>query len=142
MPSDSSRPPSVDPRATLHGADETLEQRHMRYRADAKSTAAELVTLTDRVEVLEELVGRAPSALPGDKGSGLAQLFVDLTAAVGALRDELRADREGRARDAAAMAERRAPWGRVSWIAAGAAITVAAAGGVQAVLHWLATLHH
>ena len=84
--SDSSRPPH-DPRATHHDGDETLEERVSRYRGDERETFAMVVSLSDRLGPVEELVGRAPSALPGDRGSGLAQHLVDLTMAMAALRD-------------------------------------------------------
>lgn len=118
-----------------------------------EALSAQIQEQDTRVRVVEQLVGRAPTALPGDKGSGLAQYFVDLTQAVEALRVELtqavealrenvEAERRERAAEAARTASRRAPWGRAAWIAMNAVIAAATGALTAGGLHWLVTLHH
>jgi len=105
------------------------------------------------VEALELLVGRAPSALPGDRGSGLAQHFVDLGAAVTTLTKRLGdtiaaldADRTARTaeetRRATELDKRREPWSRAGWVVLGSAIAVVVGGIGTMAIQWIVTLHH
>jgi hypothetical protein len=107
-----------------------------------------------RLVSLEALLGQPPSGLPGaPKGTGLTQLVIDLTAAVATLTSSVETDRKAReaelvkataAREAEAKlaAERREPWSRGAWLAAGAAITALATLAALGSWHWLSTLHH
>ena len=102
-----------------------------------------------RLSKHEELVGRMPSVLGDDQGSGLAKHIVDLIRAVAGLKDSFDADRKERAAEKAAELEKaklvvtkREPWSRAGWIAVaagiGAAVSLAVVGG----WHWISTLHH
>ncbi len=130
---------------SLHGG-EDLDARALRIALEARELGrAHLATLTahgDRLDDLEELVGRAPSALPGDKGTGLAQHLVDLTKAVEELRETMDADRKARTEEAQRLADARAPWTRAGWLAAGAGLASLVGAVVAGGLHWILTLHH
>ena len=139
---DSSRPPPVtDPRASVREP-ETLEDVVRRHRGDHKQLEAMTVEHGNRLDDLEQLVGRAPSALPGDRGTGLAQHLVDLTLAVNSLRDSVEGDRKARAAAAEQAAKQREPYSRGGWLAFGALISAVVGLSAAGAFHWLATLHH
>jgi hypothetical protein len=132
---------------------ETPLQAADRRAREARSLAQDHETVLDehdnRLRDLERLVGRLPSALPGDRGSGLAQHFVDLGAKVEALTDKMtetinaiETDRKERSEELVALAKRREPWSRTWWLAIGAAVAVTVGATAQAAFHWLSTLHH
>lgn len=64
----------------------------------AMSTADELAVLRDDVDELRHVVGEAPDASTGRKGSGMARVLVRLVEAVDAMQDEQRRVAEARAR--------------------------------------------
>lgn len=152
----SSTHPPLDPRAT-HPGTETEVDRALRVAIEGRSLAQEHVEVLagqdTRIGALEQLVGKLPSALPGAKGSGLAQHLVDLGGKVDALTLTLNAtiaaldaDRLARAaeelRRATDTAKRREPWSRVGWLAAGAAIATIVGAAIVGALGWLSGLHH
>jgi hypothetical protein len=139
-----SPPPPLPRQPSLHdeSPQATLERIARQARALAEGHDSVLVDHGERLEALEQLVGRAPTALPGDRGSGLAQHLVDLTAAVKGLQESVEADRKQRAVEAERLAQVRAPWSRAWWIVAGAVLAVVAGAGASGAVHWLATLHH
>jgi hypothetical protein len=141
-----STPPPTDPRATHHDRDEAPVDRAIRVAVEARALAQEnavaLADMTDDVEELKQLVGRLPSALPGDTGSGLAQHVVNLTTAVTGLRETIEADRREREEQAKKLAASREPWSRTGWLALGAAIAAVVGTAAAGAYHWIVTLHH
>jgi hypothetical protein len=134
-----------------------LEERLDKYRREQKDSQATVNEHGDRLDAVEELVGRLPSALPGDKGSGLAQHFVDLRAAVDnlsvvfnrkvdTLTAAIDADREARTKEAEArtkelaeLQKKRDPYWRALWIIVGVALSFITLGVLNAIkdhLHW------
>lgn len=122
------------------------EGRQIARAATAKLEAHE-ATIADhdeRLAKLEGLVGELPSALPGARGSGLAQHFVDLGVKLDALAAQLsvttqaiEADRKERAQEAATEAKRREPWSKAAWIAVGASLAIVVGAATTEAMHRL-----